>query len=54
MQPIPVSGLVASEMGTESKSGQMVPAMKEIGRTIELKARESSRISMEISMRETG
>ena len=54
VQPIPVSGLVASEMATESKSGQMVPAMREIGRTIELKARESSHISMEISMRETG
>ena len=54
VQPIPVSGLVASEMGTESKSGQMVPAMREIGKTIELKVRESSPISMETSMRETG
>ena len=41
-------------MGTESKSGQMVPAMREIGKTIELKVRESSPISMETSMRETG
>ena len=53
-QPIPVSGLVASEMDTESKSGQMVPATREIGRIIELKVRESSHISMETSMRETG
>ena len=54
VQLIPVSGLVASEMGTESKSGQMVPAMREIGRTIELKVRESSHTLMEISTRETG
>ena len=53
-RPIPVSGLVASEMGTESKYGRMVPAMRETGRTIELKVSENSPISMETFMRETG
>lgn len=53
-QPIPVSGLVASEMVTESKFGQMVPAMREIGRTTELKVSENSLISMETSTRATG
>ena len=51
---IQVSGLVASEMDTESKYGRMVPAMRETGRTIELKVSENSPISMETFMRETG
>lgn len=51
---IPVSGLVASEMASESKCGQMVPAMRETGRTIELKDLESSPTSMGIFMKVTG
>ena len=49
-----VSGLVASETATESRSGPMEPVMKEIGKTIELTDSESSLISMEMSMRGTG
>ena len=54
VQLIPVSGLVASEMATESKFGQMVPAMREIGKITELKVSENSPILMETFMRATG
>ena len=53
-QRIPVSGLVVSEMVMESKFGQMVPAMREIGKTTELKVSENSPILMETSTRATG
>ena len=53
-QPIPVSGLVASEMAMESKFGQMVLAMREIGKITEPKVSENSPILMETFMRATG
>ena len=53
-QLIPVSGRVDSETVSASKCGQMVPAMRETGKTIEHKDSESSPTSMEISMRATG
>ena len=53
-QPIPVNGLVDSEMDTESKFGQMVPAMKATGKIIEHKEQESLLISMVTSMKEIG
>ena len=53
-QPIPVSGLVGSEMDMESKFGQMVPVMKATGKIIEHKVKESSLISMATSMKEIG
>ena len=53
-QPILVSGLVGSEMDTESKFGQMVPVMKATGKIIEHKEQESLLISMVTSMKEIG
>ena len=53
-QRIPVSGLVVSEMVMESKFGQMVPAMREIGKTTEHKASENSPILTVTSTRATG
>jgi len=51
---IPVSGKVDSETVSGSKYGQMVPVMRETGRTIEHKDSESSPTSTEISMKATG
>lgn len=53
-QPILANGLEALEMVMENKHGQMELAMKVIGKIIELMAKESLFILMEISMKATG
>jgi len=48
------NGSEVSEMDLAYRSGQMVLNMKGSGKTIELMGRESSLISMEISMMASG
>ena len=54
VQHTPVSGLVVSEMVTESSSGQMAPDMKVNGKTIERMVKVNLRILTEIFMEVTG
>ena len=48
------SGRVASEMGLENSSGQMVPSTLESGERIGLMAKESSFMLMETSTMDSG
>ena len=48
------NGWATCAMASENKNGQTVHSTRESGSTIKLKARASSRMPMEITMKESG